>query len=393
MRVCPLSEVVSGMVLAKSIFNENGQLLLRAGYQLTPDVLGHLTSLGPTAVYILEAGTEEIVPIEVISEEARARATQAFHHTMDTVSAALVPHKDVPPKKLWQMVKRNPQFRNLVDADRVMTEMASIVDEIMDSNTQFLDQLLIKSRNAYHTQHAVDTALVALLIGRKFQYRRADLVELGTGAFLHDLGKVALPTLIDRAESEMTDDERMIYREHPVLGQQLLCNSTDRFFMAQTAILHHHERQDGMGYPQGLMGSNAPPNLNGRDATRFIFPFAEIIAVANTYDNLISHKNQHALSPEQAVSELVRQAESAFNTAVVKTLSEVISIFPTGAIVQVVECANRFLVGSAGVIMKSNPEKPHQPILVVIRNPKGAKVTPKTVDLSHETHARLEMVT
>jgi HD-GYP domain-containing protein (c-di-GMP phosphodiesterase class II) len=392
MRLCPLSEVAPGMMLGRSIFNEKGQLLLRAGFCLTSDVLPHLLSLAPSAVYILEAGTEEIVPIEIISEEARARATQAFNRTMDTVSAAVVPHADLSPKKLRQMVKRDPQFRNLVDADRVMTEMASIVDEILDSNTQFLDQLLIKSRNAYHTQHAVDTALVALLIGRKFQFRRAELVELGTGAFLHDLGEVALPTLMDKLESDMTDDERMIYREHPVLGQQLLANSTDRFFMAQTAILHHHERQDGMGYPLGLIGDNKPPHLNGRDASKYIFPFAEIIAVADAYDDLISQRNAGALTPELAMCELVRQAEAAYNATVVKTLLEVISIFPTGAMVQVAECANRFLVGSVGVIMKSNPEKPHQPIIVVIRNRKGAKVTPKTVDLAHEGFARLEMV-
>lgn len=391
MRICPLRDLHSGMILGKSIFNEAGQLLLRAGFRIDNDVLHALHETGRTAVYILEEGTEDIIPEDLISDEARARAVSTLHATFEKVVEAAEFRKDIAPGKLRVVVERAAEFRNVVDVERVTAEITSIVDEILDSSAQIVNQTQIKSRSGYRSEHAIDTTLVSLLIGRHLLYSRRDLVELGTGAFLHDLGKLAFPRLLNKPPSDYTDDEKFAMREHPVFGQQLLAHSTDRLFMAQTTILHHHERQDGLGYPLGLAGNNRKPYLNGQDASKFMFPFAEIVAVANSYDNMISHHGAMPLTPEQAISEIVRGARTAYNVEVVALLVKAISIFPTGAIVRITECSNEHLIGLSGAVMKPNAERPHYPLVVLLRDLNGNRLTPRTVDLSGEKFVRLEL--
>ena len=392
MRLCPLRELQPGMMLGKSIFTEKGQLLLRAGFPLDAEVLRRLAATGRTSIYIYEEGTEEIIPEDIISEEARSRAAMAYSQTLERISQAVNVRPDITPEKLLAMLQRGTGFRNAVDVDHVSAEVTSIVDEIMDSSAEVLNQALTKSRTGYNTEHAVDTALVTLLIGRRLQYSRRDLVELGTGAFLHDLGKTALPALLGKVPAELSDDERFLMREHPLFGQQILIQSTDRFFMAQTTILHHHERQDGMGYPLGLEGRNVKPQLDHQDTSKCIFPFAEIVHVADAFDNLISGRGNVTAAPDLAMREIMRLARSDFNSEVVALLAEVIAVFPAGSMVRIAECSTKLLEGTQGAVMKPNREHPHHPLVVLLRNANGAKITPKTIDLAGESFARLEFI-
>jgi hypothetical protein len=69
---------------------------------------------------------------------------------------------------------------------------------------------------------------------------------------------------------------------------------------------------------------------------------------------------------------------------------ESIAIFPTGSMVKIAECSQKSLEGSVGAVMKPVEDKPHQPIVVLLHDRNGKKITPKTVDLSAERFARLE---
>jgi hypothetical protein len=107
---------------------------------------------------------------------------------------------------------------------------------------------------------------------------------------------------------------------------------------------------------------------------------------------MISGRYGVTATPERAIREIMRWSKAAFNSEVAMMLAQVISIFPTGSMVKVAECSTQLLVGAQGAVMKSNAEKPHQPILVLLRSASGNRITPKTIDLSAESFARLELV-
>jgi HD-GYP domain-containing protein (c-di-GMP phosphodiesterase class II) len=364
--------------------------LLRAGYTLDPEIIVKIRQTGRTAIYILEDGTETIIPEELVSEEARCKAAQALSETCDRVYEA-VSFRNVEPDKLKTVIKRAAEFREVVNVTRVTTEISTIVDEIIESGAAVLNQTLIKTSTGYNQEHAVDTTLITILLGRTLRFNRKELVELGMAAFLHDLGKLALPSLMTKPLQDFTEEEQLLMREHPVFGQIMLANSTDRFFMAQAGILYHHERQDGLGYPLGVRGNNRSPQLENSDPTQTIYPLSEIIAVADAYDNLITGRFTTPVSPENAIRQILQEAGIHFNLTVCKLLPEVVATFPVGAMVMIAECSSKPLEGAVGAIMKSNSTKPHQPLVILLRDKHGNKTTPRTIDLSTEAFCRLEM--
>ena len=391
MRICRTAELEHGMILGKSLFNENGDLLLSSGFALTHQSIQRINEYGFTAVYISEAGTENILPEEIISDKVRCEATRKFSEAADTIQKA-TEFRKVKPSELRVIISRGAEFRNVVKMDDVFDQVSVMLNEVIESSANMLNTLQIKSEKSYSREHAIDTALVSILIGRRLLLSRRELQELATGSFLHDVGKLALPHLTDRPPQSLSEEEILQIREHPVYSNLLMRNSTDRFFMAQTAVLYHHERQDGLGYPLGVKGTGRKHRFGSVDPTKTIYPLAEIIAVADAYDNHISGRyNGAAKSPEDAISAVVSDVGTAFNHCVVKALADVISIFPTGSVVRILDSSLPKIRGYEAVIMSPNTDDYHRPVIVLLKDALGRKITPKMIDLSTEAFARLEL--
>ncbi len=161
----------------------------------------------------------------------------------------------------------------------------------------------VDARDAYtgsHSQRVSELAArIALQLGAD-----AELVELTRlAASLHDLGKLAVPEEILRKPGPLTDPERMVLERHPQIGFRML-ESLGVDPVAEW-VLHHHERWDGTGYPDGLHGDSIPLG-------------ARIIFVADAYDAMTSERvYQRRLSAEEALAELTRCAGTQFDPEVV----------------------------------------------------------------------------
>ena len=102
------------------------------------------------------------------------------------------------------------------------------------------------------------------------------LVDLERGALLHDIGKIGIPESILRKPGALTEMERQIVQEHPLLGYELIMDC-DFLKKAANVVLYHHERYDGQGYPYGLAGEEIPLE-------------ARIFSVADTLDAITSDR-------------------------------------------------------------------------------------------------------
>jgi len=161
----------------------------------------------------------------------------------------------------------------------------------------------VDARDAYtgsHSQRVSELAArIAIQLGAD-----AELVELTRlAASLHDLGKLAVPEEILRKPGPLTDPERMVLERHPQIGFRML-ESLGVDPVAEW-VLHHHERWDGTGYPDGLHGDSIPLG-------------ARIIFVADAYDAMTSERvYQRRLSNTEALRELNRCAGTQFDPEVV----------------------------------------------------------------------------
>jgi HD-GYP domain-containing protein (c-di-GMP phosphodiesterase class II) len=157
-------------------------------------------------------------------------------------------------------------------------------------------------------------ARVALRLG--LEAEQIELTRLAGS--LHDLGKLAIPEEILRKPGELTDSERLVLERHPQIGFRML----DSLGVDPVAdiVLHHHERWDGAGYPNGLRGEDIPL------AARIIF-------VADAYDAITSDR---VYSPRRSSSvalvELERCAGTQFDPAIVSAFAEEMELVDTASV-------------------------------------------------------------
>ena len=165
----------------------------------------------------------------------------------------------------------------------------------------------VDARDVYTGSHSERVAELAARIAARLGADMETIELTRLAASLHDLGKLAIPEEILRKPGELTESERLVLERHPHIGYRML-ESLGVDPVAQW-VLHHHERWDGGGYPDGLPGEEIPLG-------------ARIIFVADAYDAMTSDRVYRArLSEEDAMIELVRCAGSQFDPDVVSALA------------------------------------------------------------------------
>jgi diguanylate cyclase (GGDEF)-like protein/putative nucleotidyltransferase with HDIG domain len=175
----------------------------------------------------------------------------------------------------------------------------------------------VDARNAYTGSHSQRVSELAARTARRLGLPE-DQVELTRlAASLHDLGKLAIPEELLRKPGPLTEPERMILERHPQIGFRML-ESLGVETVADW-VLHHHERWDGSGYPDGLPGDQIPLG-------------ARIIFVADAYDAMTSEcVYRRRVSPENAVAELDRCAGTQFDPEIVTAFAQELALTATPA--------------------------------------------------------------
>jgi putative two-component system response regulator len=157
--------------------------------------------------------------------------------------------------------------------------------------------LWIEARDSYTEGHCDRLGRYATDLGRTLQLSEDDLMTLSRGGYFHDIGKIALPDSILLKPGPLTPEEYEKMKEHPVIGDKL-CGDLRALHHVRPIVRHHHERQDGSGYPDGLAGDAIPL-------------LAQIISIVDVFDALTTTRPYHrALPVEEGLEELRKEARS-----------------------------------------------------------------------------------
>jgi HD-GYP domain-containing protein (c-di-GMP phosphodiesterase class II) len=165
----------------------------------------------------------------------------------------------------------------------------------------------VEMKDAYTHGHSQRTAQLAVELGLRMGLPPDRLRVIARGAYLHDLGKIAIPDHILNKPGTLTAEERLVVETHPRLGYEL-ASSAPSLREVLPIILHHHERMDGKGYPGGLAGSEVPLE-------------ARVVAVADVWDALTSDRSYRAgWQPAVALAHIEAGRSSHFDPNVVDAL-------------------------------------------------------------------------
>jgi len=392
MRIISLDKLKTGDILGKSLFNERGELLLSSGYALTDRMVELIRKQGYNYVYVMDDVSEDIVPETVISESVRQIVNRQLAQTFDGVKNNLA-FEAHTPEEIKKRLRDESKARKLIRMPSVRKQVNQLLEEIFDNNISMFTSLPVRSEAGEDYQHAFEVAVMSILLGQVFRYNHREMRALGAAALVHDIGKMAFPRLKGKTYDQLSREERMILHEHPTYSMMILRGSDPSSYLEQTTVLQHHEQQDGRGYPQGLQGTGEKPAKAKAHEPLRIFRFAEILAVANRYDNLLTGTlDGEKKSPAEAIATLVNEAGTRWNPHVVRALTQVVQTYPVGATVRIKKTYSRSYIGYIGVIKKANMIAQNKPVIVLFSNAVGAKITPREVDLSNEKTVTLELV-
>ena len=194
------------------------------------------------------------------------------------------------PLLVWVIYKGFGLFAHLRDdTGKALVVLANTIDQ----------------RDTYTYQHSARVAGYVGHIAARLNLPADEIDLVVSAAHVHDLGKIAIDNRILFKEGPLTDEERQQVNLHPAAGAEL-AGQFSLFGEGADIIRHHHERWNGAGYPDGLVGEAIPLG-------------ARIIAVADVYDAMTSDRPyRRALSHEVALSELIRGAGTQFDAQVVE---------------------------------------------------------------------------
>lgn len=142
---------------------------------------------------------------------------------------------------------------------------------------------VVEARDPYTGGHLWRVSRYAALLCERAGTSLAVCARVSVGAFLHDLGKVGIPDAILRKPTALSDDEHAVIQTHPELGDRLLAGHPLAHW-ARDAVRCHHERPDGQGYPQGLVGDAVPHA-------------ARVVGICDAFDAMTSTRPYRAAMP------------------------------------------------------------------------------------------------
>ncbi len=285
MRVVESSELSNYKVLPFDLFTENKTKILEAGEVLTPGKLIMLKNY--VRIYaedFLGEKEENKQQSEQVNVKTSAQRLRNFsYESLDPDDFNTVINKE-SAMKMDTQIKIKYFFKRIFDLllqgyyDDAILKMQSLVNIIRNESFKTLCKTgkgsKIRFMGEYELCHPLNVAVIACLIAKKLDYAPRAMDELILGALLHDIGKLEINLDGESAILSTNEDEM---REHTVLGYKMILEKFGLSESIAKIALEHHENNDGSGYPKGLSND-------------FISEYAQIINVANYYDNLANNR-------------------------------------------------------------------------------------------------------
>lgn len=163
-------------------------------------------------------------------------------------------------------------------------------------------------KDGYTRGHSERVGRASMMIARELGMDDERVEVLRFAGILHDVGKLGVPTRLLRKDGPLTPEERRVIELHPEYGHEMV-RGISFLGEARSAILHHHERLDGSGYPYGLRGTQIPES-------------ARVVAVADAFDAMTSTRSYRRARPvDAALEELKRCAGAQFDPRMVAALA------------------------------------------------------------------------
>ncbi len=313
-----ISKLQPGMRIDQSIIDRMDRALVARGSILDDYIIEGLKKRGIRGVYVSE-GEEDPEP-----------------ETAEPVLPPFVRHKieknrieDPVKVQLSESVKKRVSegiqylYTN-ADSPQFADTSAKITKDLMraiDSNSALaVDISTLKTSDEYTFKHSVDVATMSMIIARNQKMSEQDVYHIGIAGLLHDMGKSKIPSEILNKPARLTDDEFAIMKKHSELGYMILKDKKDFNDAISLAVLQHHEKMDGSGYPFGYKEDK-------------IIPYAKILSIADVYDALVTERPYKKSLSQRVAVEMIMSMSGELDITAMRSFLESVILYPVDSTV------------------------------------------------------------
>lgn len=250
------------------------------------------------------------------------------------------------------------------DLKRVHSAIREMVDSIARNPDALLLLNRLKIKDSRSFQQSIYTAALLMAFGRQLGLPKEDLVVLGEGGLLFDVGKVKLPRQVLDPQRSLTPEELKMFKSHVVIGEQLLGGLREFPEAALAIVSQHHERENGSGYPRGLVGNK-------------ISLFGKMAAIVDCYQSLCQgYMGGSPMASHSALQMLHGLAGSAFHPGLVERFIRCVGIYPVGTLVEL-------QTGEVAIVFAQHRGRSMAPrVMVVLDGAKKPYPKPFILDLA-----------
>lgn len=251
-----------------------------------------------------------------------------------------------------------------------LESVEEVIDDMVQSMVRNPDALMwvarMREQDLTVYGHGLSVAVSLVAFGRHLGYPKEQLSQLGMLGLLLDIGKIKLPRDLLEKSARLTSDEFEQIKDHVDLGLEILSATPNIHPDVLEGIAQHHERMNGTGYPQNIMGEK-------------IGVFGRMAAIADTYAAVTKRRPYaEAISPHEALQMLSNWSGTQFHTDMVEQFIQSIGVFPVGSLVEL-------STGEVAVVVTHNKIKRLRPkVLIVTEEDKTPHRHPAMRDLLYD---------
>ncbi len=333
MRKISVNEITGNEILAKDIYTNLDTVLMCAGIPLRKEYAKRLKSLEIDYIYVKDEISVGIKETEIIELQIKNHCQEAVRETLEKYSYC-----------------GNAELQNLrTVAEEIINELLQ-QKEVMYS----IEGIRRKSENVY--SHSLNVCALSVFIGLKMNLSRKQLLDMATGALLHDIGYNYIDTEIKMKDyKNLTEKELKKDRMHVVEGYTAMGEEKWLSDASKKVILSHHERLDGSGYPFHLTDKK-------------IGIEEKIVAVCDSFDRRVYGMQTEKMKVYEVIEYLVGMGGKKFDKKVVDVFYNSVAAYPNGTVV----ITNN---GETGIVLGQNKNFPTRPLLRMIKDKDGNKYT------------------
>ena len=342
MRFVPTNSLQEGMISGKRLIGKNNELLLNYGSVIRSSYIGKLKYLGYVGIYIDDELSNDIEVTDIINDSLRYKSIKAI-------------------KDVFNEIKSESQDISKESKEIICNMVSEILDGVLLNKNLMVNMIDLKVFDDYTYFHSVNVGTLSMLVGASMGLSKNQLYNLGLASMLHDIGKVFVPKEIIQKPGKLTVEEFDIIKTHSYKGYMYLKEKFKIPTICNVAVLDHHEKFNGSGYPNSRTGDE-------------ISLFGKIIAITDVYDSLTSERPyKKAGTPSEAIEYIMGNSHSHFDINISKAFLQKIAPYPNGTTV--------LLSNSAiGIVVENYPDSCLRPKVRIIKHGKE-DVTPYDLDL------------